>query len=63
MNNILNKIGELGIIPVVKIDRVEDAVPLGKALLSGDLPVVEITFRTSAAEDAIKALTNEIPEI
>lgn len=63
MNNILNKIGELGIIPVVKIDRVEDAVPLGKALLSGDLPVAEITFRTSAAEDAIKALTNEIPEI
>ena len=63
MNNILSKIGELGIIPVVKIDRAEDAVPLGKALLAGDLPVVEITFRTSAAEDAIKALTNEIPEI
>lgn len=63
MNNILNKIGELGIIPVVKIDRAEDAVPLGKALLSGDLPVAEITFRTSAAEDAIKALTDKIPEI
>ena len=63
MNNILSKIGELGIIPVVKIDRAEDAVPLGKALLAGDLPVAEITFRTSAAEDAIKALTNEIPEI
>lgn len=63
MNNILSKIGELGIIPVVKIDRAEDAVLLGKALLAGDLPVAEITFRTSAAEDAIKALTNEIPEI
>jgi len=63
LNNILNKIGELGIIPVVKIDRAEDAVPLGKALLSGDLPVAEITFRTFAAEDAIKALIDEIPEI
>ena len=63
MNKILNRIGELGIIPVVKIDRAKDAIPLGKALISGDLPIAEITFRTSAAEDAIKALTNEVPEI
>jgi 2-dehydro-3-deoxyphosphogluconate aldolase/(4S)-4-hydroxy-2-oxoglutarate aldolase len=63
LNNILKKIGELGIVPVVKVNRAEDAVLLGKALLSGDLPVAEITFRTSAAEDAIKALTDELPEI
>ncbi len=63
MDNILKQIGELGIVPVVKIDRAQDAVPLGKALLSGDLPVVEITFRTSAAIDAIKALTEELPEV
>ena len=63
MHNILSKIGELGIVPVVKIDKPEDTIPLGKALLAGELPVAEITFRTSAAEDAIKALTNEIPEI
>lgn len=63
MNNVLNKISELGIIPVVKIDQAQDAVPLGKALLSGDLPVAEITFRTAAAEGAIKALTDELPEL
>ncbi|MDI9597509.1 MAG: bifunctional 4-hydroxy-2-oxoglutarate aldolase/2-dehydro-3-deoxy-phosphogluconate aldolase [Atribacterota bacterium] len=63
MNDTLNNIRELGIIPVVKIDKAEDAVPLGKALLAGDLPVAEITFRTSAAEDAIKTLTDKIPEI
>jgi 2-dehydro-3-deoxyphosphogluconate aldolase/(4S)-4-hydroxy-2-oxoglutarate aldolase len=63
LHNILSKIGELGIVPVVKIDKPEDTIPLGKALLAGELPVAEITFRTSAAEDAIKALTNEIPEI
>ncbi len=63
MNEILKKIGELGIVPVVKIERAEDAVPLGKALVEGDLPIAEITFRTSAAEDSIKALTDELPEL
>ena len=63
MNKILEKIGELGLVPVVKIERAEDAVPLGKALLEGDLPIAEITFRTSAAEDSIKALTDELPEL
>ncbi len=59
----LSRIGELGIVPVVKIDRAEEAVSLGKALIAGDLPVAEITFRTSAAEAAIRALSNELPEI
>ncbi len=63
MNKILNRIGELGIVPVVKIDRAEEAVSLGKALIAGDLPVAEITFRTSAAEAAIRALNSELPEI
>ena len=63
MSDIFKRIEELGIVPVVKIDKPQDAVPLGKALLLGDLPVAEITFRTSAAEDAIKALTEELPEL
>ncbi len=63
MNNILKIIGEFGLIPVVKIERAEDAIPLGKALISGGLPVAEITFRTSAAQDAIKALSTQLPEI
>lgn len=63
MNEILEKIGELGIVPVVKIENSKDAVALGKALLEGELPIAEITFRTAAAEDSIKALTNELPEL
>ena len=63
MNKILEKIGEIGIIPVVKIEKAEDALPLGRALLDGDLPIAEITFRTSAAEKSIKFLTRELPEL
>jgi len=63
VNKILEKIGELGIIPVVKIKKAEDALPLGRALLDGDLPVAEITFRTSAAEESIKILTKELPNL
>jgi len=63
MNEILKKIGELGIVPVVKIEKAEDALPLGKALIDGDLPITEITFRTSAAEESIKSLTRELPNL
>jgi 2-dehydro-3-deoxyphosphogluconate aldolase/(4S)-4-hydroxy-2-oxoglutarate aldolase len=63
VNEILKKIDELGIVPVVKIEKAEDALPLGRALLVGDLPIAEITFRTSAAEESIKSLTRELPEL
>ncbi|HDP36890.1 MAG TPA: bifunctional 4-hydroxy-2-oxoglutarate aldolase/2-dehydro-3-deoxy-phosphogluconate aldolase [Candidatus Atribacteria bacterium] len=63
MNKILEKIGELGIVPVVKIEKAEDAFPLGKALIDGNLPIAEITFRTSAAEESIKTLTKELPQL
>jgi 2-dehydro-3-deoxyphosphogluconate aldolase/(4S)-4-hydroxy-2-oxoglutarate aldolase len=63
MNETLEKIGELGIIPVVKIEKAEDALPLGRALIDGDLPIAEITFRTSAAEESIKTLTRELPNL
>lgn len=63
MNEVLKKIGELGLVPVVKIERADDALPLGKALIKGGLPVAEITFRTAAAEEAIAMLTRELPEL
>lgn len=63
MNDALTKIGELGIVPVVKIENAGDAVALGKALLDGGLPVAEITFRTAAAEEAIRKLSQELPEV
>jgi len=63
MNKVLERIGKLGIVPVVKIEKAEDALPLGRALMDGDLPIAEITFRTSAAEESIKTLTRELPNL
>jgi 2-dehydro-3-deoxyphosphogluconate aldolase/(4S)-4-hydroxy-2-oxoglutarate aldolase len=63
MSEIIKKLENLGIIPVVKIEDAADAVPLAKALLAGGLPVAEITFRTAAAESAIKAIHDEVPEV
>lgn len=59
----LENIFNYGIIPVVKIERVEDALPLGRALVKGGLPVAEVTFRTAAAEEVIKKLSSEMPEL
>jgi len=63
VNKILERIGELGIVPVVKIEKAENALPLGRALLDGDLPIAEITFRTSAAEESIKILNKNLPNL
>ena len=63
MNSVLEKIKALGIVPVVKIDRTEDAVPLAKALCLGGLPVAEVTFRTACAKDAIAEMTTAFPDM
>lgn len=63
MNEILKRIGELGIVPVVKIDNANDALPLGKALIEGGLPLAEITFRTDAAAEAISNISKAFPEM
>ncbi|MDD5483032.1 MAG: bifunctional 4-hydroxy-2-oxoglutarate aldolase/2-dehydro-3-deoxy-phosphogluconate aldolase [Kiritimatiellae bacterium] len=63
MQDTLKTINEMGIVPVVKIDNAKDAVPLAKALAAGGLPAAEITFRTAAAEDAIKAIAAECPDV
>ena len=60
---IYNKIGEVGIIPVIKLNRVEDAIPLAKALLAGGIPVAEVTFRTEAAAEGIALIRREIPQM
>ena len=56
MSNVFDQIGRLKLIPVVSIDNAEDAGPLGDALSAGRLPIVEVTFRTSAAQSAIRTL-------
>jgi 2-dehydro-3-deoxyphosphogluconate aldolase/(4S)-4-hydroxy-2-oxoglutarate aldolase len=59
----LETLGDIGLIPVVKVDRAEDAVPLGRALMEGGLPCAEITFRTAAAEEAIRRIASALPQI
>lgn len=63
MREMEEKLQKIGIIPVVVLNQEEDALPLGKALLEGGLPCAEVTFRTDAAEGAIKRMTEEIPEL
>lgn len=63
MDQILEKIGEFGILPVVVIDDAKDAVSVGRALSEGGLPVIEITFRTAAAEESIHRISKELPEV
>lgn len=59
MHDILERIGEIGIVPVIKIDDVERAVPLAKALMAGGIPCAEITFRTAEGEEAIRRVAAE----
>ena len=54
---------DLGIVPVVAIDDADKAVPLAKALRDGGLPAAEITFRTAAAEEAIRRISEECPDV
>lgn len=56
-------IAELGVVPVVVLDDVKDAKPLAKALMEGGLPCAEVTFRTQAAEESIKIMASEYPEM
>jgi len=63
MNPVLEKLNKVGIVPVVVINNVEDAAPLAKALCAGGLPCAEVTFRTAAAKEAIKIMTETCPEM
>lgn len=63
MNEMLLKIQKMGIVPVVKLDKAEDALPLAKALYDGGLPCAEVTFRTAAAEEAIKIMRKAYPDM
>ena len=54
---------QAGVIPVVVLDDAKDAVPTAKALLTGGVDVMEITFRTAAAADSIKAVSENCPEM
>lgn len=57
------KIAELKVVPVVVLEDAKDAAPLAKALCEGGLPCAEVTFRTAAARDSIKAMTDAYPDM
>lgn len=57
------KIESLKLVPVVVLEDAKDALPLAKALIDGGLPVAEVTFRTAAAEDSIRAISEAYPEM
>ncbi len=61
--NMLSELYSIGLIPVIKIENPDDAVPLAKALIDGGLPAAEITFRTACAAEAIKNITETYPEM
>lgn len=50
------------VIPVLTIEHLKDAVPLARALVKGGLPVIEVTLRTGAGLQAIRAMADEVPE-
>jgi 2-dehydro-3-deoxyphosphogluconate aldolase / (4S)-4-hydroxy-2-oxoglutarate aldolase len=63
MTHPIDLIADLGVVPVIAIERAADAVPLADALLEGGLPVAEITFRTEAAADVLAAMRDARPEL
>ena len=63
MNPVVQRVYEIGIIPVIAFNSVDEAVPLCKALVAGGLPAAEVTFRTACAEDCIKKIHDEVPEM
>lgn len=63
MKELIEAISATGIVPVVKIDSAEDAVPLARALRNGGINCAEITFRTAAAKESIARITKEFPDM
>lgn len=63
MEKIFEALCQIGVVPVIAIERADDAVPLARALLAGGIGCAEITFRTAAASEAIRRLTGEVREM
>ena len=64
MNELQKKIGEIGVVPVIKLNNpTRDAKPLADALCAGGVPVAEVTFRAAGAADAIRIMRETHPEM
>lgn len=63
MEKMQEQLQKFGVVPVVVLNNAKDALPLAKALIEGGLPCAEVTFRTEAAEESIRQMAAEYPEM
>jgi len=63
MTDIIDALGRIGLVPVVKVENADRALGLAQALIEGGLPCAEITFRTAAAEDCIRLIARNFPDV
>lgn len=63
MRDIIKTIEEIRFVPLIVLENAADAVPFARALVKGDIPIAEVTFRTAAAADTIRLMAKEVPEI
>lgn len=61
--DVLSRMAHAGVVPVVVLEHAKDAVPTAQAMLAGGVDVMEITFRTAAAADSIKAVADSCPDM
>ena len=61
--DIAEKFQKVGVVPVVVLEDAKDAAPLAKALVEGGLPCAEVTFRTAAAEESIRLMAEQFPDM
>ena len=61
--DILKRLADSVVVPVVVLDKVEDAIPTAKAMAAGGVDTMEITFRTACAPDAIRAVADNCPDV
>ena len=62
-NGFYEQVEKTGVVPVVVLEKVEDAVSMANALVAGGLPAAEVTFRTAAAADCIHEMAEKCPDI
>ncbi len=63
MQKSVERLGQIGLVPVITLDRAQDAVSLARALAAGGVNCAEITFRTTAAAEAIRRIASEVSEV
>ncbi len=63
MNAVLTELSKIGIVPVIALEEAADAAALAQALIDGGLPCAEVTFRTAAAEEVIKTMSKDFPQM